>query len=237
MCKMKMMIIKKKPDKENINSLIKEYVQMMFDLYNSIDNSLTINNKVINLRNEEIKKVSIDYDFEYYFNFFSAISDYRERLKQKISQSSLDFLLLELKIDDFTVESRIKNINSIFSKIYQYINIKKEHGSVAINKCINDLFGLRIIVPLTSIEELHKTVVQLAEKNKWHCRITNASKSEYKAIHMYLLKDNYSLPWEVQFWLTKDDGHNRESHAKYKQAYTSWEFSYNAKDLYKVIKR
>ena len=117
MCKMKMMIIKKKPDKENINSLIKEYVQMMFDLYNSIDNSLTINNKVINLRNEEIKKVSIDYDFEYYFNFFSAISDYRERLKQKISQSSLDFLLLELKIDDFTVESRIKNINSIFSKI------------------------------------------------------------------------------------------------------------------------
>lgn len=75
---------------------------------------------------------------------------------------------------------------------------------------------------------------ELVNENNWHCKIYNASKQEYKAMHLYLIKDNYSLRLEIQFWLIKDDEKNRASHAKYKQSYTKWESLYSAKDLYEV---
>lgn len=222
-------------EKEIINK-IESHIKSIYDFYLTVDSSLVINEKRINLRNEEIKKVSLDYDASYYFNFFNAVAEYRERLKQDISNSDIN-TLLEVKNKRFIVESRIKNINSIFSKIYQYINTKKEKGNVSINKCINDLFGLRIIVPFQSIKKLLNIINDLSIKNNWKFKVINASKLEYKAVHMYLAKDNYSLPWEIQFWLIKDDACNRDSHARYKQAYTSWELSYSSKDLYRVIKK
>ena len=212
-----------------IKKQISECINGLFVLYLSMDNTLVINNKPLNLRQEKIRKVSLDGDdIKYYFDFYNALSLYRERLKQTIANSDVDFLL--------GIESRVKNINSIFSKIYQYIKIKKEKGNVSINKCINDLFGIRILVPLRSMKSLMTLVKELVDENGWKCKITDASKQEYKAIHMYLLKDNYSLRWEVQFWLEKYDSRNRISHAKYKQSYTSWESSYNFDELYRVVK-
>lgn len=217
----------KKIDK--IKSEIALCINGLFALYLSIDNTLVVGGKTVNLKQEKIKKVSLDNDdISYYFDFYNALSLYRERLKQKIADSNIDFL--------FGNESRVKNINSISSKIYQYINLKKEKGDVSINKCLNDLYGVRIIVPLRKMGELLEIVNTLSRENNWKCRITDASKQEYKAIHLYLLKDNYSLRWEVQFWLEKYDATNRASHAKYKQSYTNWESSYSVKELYRVVK-
>ena len=218
---------------ENYDEFIVNFVDNVFTFYNSVNNSLIVNGKKINLRNEEIKKASLDYDASYYFSFFSAISEYRESLKQNLATSEIN-ILLQSSGQGFTIESRIKNINSIFSKIYQYINLKNEKGSVAINKCLNDLFGLRIILNFNNFDELFNRLNYLAEQRNWKFKIINASKTEYKAIHLYISKDNYSLPWEIQFWLAKDDVSNRNSHAKYKQSYTSWELSYSNKDLYEV---
>ena len=223
----------KKKDKKDINSSISSFVKKVFEFYLTVDNSIVINSKKLNLRNEEIKKASLDYDVSFYFDFFNAISEYREKLKQNIASSEINSLLQSSE-KGFTIESRIKNINSIFSKIYQYINHKKEKGSVAINKCLNDLFGLRIILSCKNLKELFEILKELSEENGWKFKIINASKAEYRAIHLYMSTDNYSLPWEIQFWLSKDDATNRESHAKYKQSYTSWELSYSNKDLYEV---
>ena len=218
---------------QNYDGFIVDFINKVFAFYNTVNNSLVINGKTINLRNEEIKKASLDYDVSYYFSFFNAISEYRESLKQNIATSEINSLL-QSSGRGFTIESRIKNINSIFSKIYQYINLKKEKGSVAINKCLNDLFGLRIILTFYNLDVLFERLQFLAHQNNWKFKIINASKSEYKAIHLYISKDNYSLPWEIQFWLAKDDVPNRSSHAKYKQSYTSWELSYTNKELYEV---
>ena len=216
-----------------IENFISEYVEKLFRLYLKMDNSLVINNKKVNLRQEKIKRVSLDNDVDFYFDFYNAISEYRERLKQSIAANNMLFVHGE-KNDGLFVESRIKNINSISSKIYQYISLKKEKGDVSINKCLNDLFGMRIVVPIKKFPTLLETVKRLVDNHGWKCRIVDASKQEYKAVHMYLMKDNYSLRWEVQFWLLKDDSDNRASHLKYKQAYTSWESTYSNSDLYKV---
>ena len=215
--------------KELIKKEISNCINNLFSLYLNLDNSLVVNGKKVNLKQEKVKRISLDNDETgFYFDFFNALAEYRERLKQAIANNNIGFLN--------GIESRVKNINSISSKIYQYINLKKEKGDVSINKCINDLFGIRIIVPFKQIRSLEKMVIELAKDNHWNCRINNASKKEYKAVHLYLLKDNYSLRWEVQFWLEIHDAKNRESHAKYKQSYTSWESSYTIEELYKVIK-
>ena len=222
-----------KKTEHDIKEFIVQHVERLFQLYLTIDNTLVVGGKKINLKQEKIKRVSLDNDVGFYFDFYNSISEYRERLKQSIA--SIDTLFVHGQKDNgLFVESRIKNINSISSKIYQYISIKKEKGDVSINKCLNDLFGMRIVVPMKKLTSLIDMIQHISEEHGWKCRITDASKQEYRAVHMYLLKDNYSLRWEVQFWLERDDSNNRKSHLKYKQSYTSWESTYNSSDLYKV---
>ena len=219
-------------DKKIIEDNVLSYVEKILTLYQNTDNSLIVGGKKINLSRVEIKEVSLLNNPDFYFAFFNSVAEYREKLKKNIE--NVDFLNEKINDNPLYLESRIKNVNSIFSKIYQYISLKKEKGSVPLIKCINDLLGLRIELPMKSLNKAQILIEDLARKNKWNCRIYNASKNEYKAIHLYLLKDNYSLRWEIQFWLSKDDQSNRYSHAKYKQAYTSWESQYSASDLFEV---
>jgi ppGpp synthetase/RelA/SpoT-type nucleotidyltranferase len=46
---------------------------------------------------------------------------------------------------DFTIDSHIKNDNSIGEKIDTYLR-KDEEEKVEIDKCLNDIFGLRAII-------------------------------------------------------------------------------------------
>ena len=43
------------------------------------------------------------------------------------------------------MNTRVKALNSIQNKIEKYKN-KKESGKIPIKKCLNDIFGLRIIL-------------------------------------------------------------------------------------------
>lgn len=51
----------------------------------------------------------------------------------------------------------------------------------------------------------------------------DSSKKNYKALHIYFKKDNYSFPWELQIWNQIDEINNIDSHEKYKQDYVNWE--------------
>lgn len=226
-------MLNKKKKEELIGSIAK-YLGKVNSIYLQLDNSAIVNNKKVNLKSEQVKRISLDNDAEFYFGFFDAIYKYREILKQNIAEEGLK-LIDESNNTKIYVESRIKNINSIFSKIYQYIKEKDEHGSVAIIKCLNDLFGARVEVPVLKTKDLRDIIRQASDRANIKSIIKNASKQGYCAIHLYFVKDNYSFRWEIQFWLSKDDKKNRESHAKYKQAYTSWESTYKRKDLYEVL--
>lgn len=130
-----------------------------------------------------------------------------------------------LELDDY--EFRVKNQNSIESKLAVYMHKGEENGEkslrgkIPLAKCLNDLFGVRYIFKNNeySLQEIYTHL----KKTFPELKVTDSSKHGYKAIHVYFKKDNLTFQWELQVWNQCDVANNKESHRKYKQDYTKWE--------------
>lgn len=141
---------------------------------------------------------------------------YRQFLNDRALKLTMSFESLKLSC---VVDTRIKARNSIEYKIYRYI---QEHsdGEIPINKCFNDLFGIRIICE----EKLTNKQVSELIKNKFkNLKCIDSSKKDYKATHIYFKQDNFNFQWELQVWNKEDEINNINSHEKYKQDYVKWE--------------
>ena len=130
----------------------------------------------------------------------------------------------------FTVTSRVKNVNSINEKLEEYCNYRKENGEVQINKCFNDLFGIRAIIDCDNLK--HKDISDrfanpdfvIEEKNEKHRSLGHI----YKATHIYFKYQNkeyknIAFRWELQVWKSQDEKTNQESHKNHRYKYTEWE--------------
>ena len=128
-----------------------------------------------------------------------------------------------LKINTI-VNSRVKALNSIQFKIDNYEK-NHENGKIPIKKCLNDIFGIRMIF----IDELdYNKIINFVKCNYPKLRCINSDKGEYKAIHIYFGNDNNkNFRWELQLWDKKHEKSNLLSHSKYKQEYTKWESDKN----------
>ena len=103
--------------------------------------------------------------------------------------------------------------------INRYIDNKPEHGLSPINKCVNDLFRIRIICDgEIDFEDLQNHI-----NCSYGLKCINAAKADYIATHIYFKRDNYSFPWELQVWEKRYTDSNLISHHKYKQNYVLWE--------------
>ena len=117
-------------------------------------------------------------------------------------------------------ESRVKNQNSLESKLATYCGQNHENGEIALKKCVNDLYGIRYILKDNSdLLEIKNYV----KNNFPKLKCIDSSNNDYKAIHVYFKEDNYDFPWELQIWNPEDEQSNKKSHEKYKQGYTTWE--------------
>lgn len=169
----------------------------------------------INLKNNLVRDI-------YDKNLIENIRDYQSFLVNATIK-----LNLELE-KEYNVFNRVKTPNSIENKIKVYNSPAHEYGKVAICKCLNDLFGARIILDnelsYGEIRDFIKNEIDL-NKNNIDLKCIDSSKSGYKATHVYFKKDkdNSSFQWELQIWAAKDSNNNILSHEKYKQSYTKWE--------------
>lgn len=147
----------------------------------------------------------------------NTIFNYRELINENNIQLSLDFK--QFNNEKAKVNIRTKTKNSIEYKIRNYIQ-NHENGRIPINKCINDLFGIRIICSkeITNIE-----IAELINSKFNHLKYIDSSKQEYKATHIYFKQNNFDFPWELQVWNQIDEINNLNSHEKYKQDYVKWE--------------
>ena len=125
----------------------------------------------------------------------------------------------QFNTENAKVNIRTKAKNSIEYKIKNYIE-NHENGKVPINKCLNDLFGIRIICTKKIENEQIKQLVKLKFK---HLKCIDSSKQDYKATHIYFRQDNFNFQWELQIWNKEDEMNNINSHEKYKQDYIKWE--------------
>lgn len=135
-----------------------------------------------------------------------------------LAEEILSFIF-SLSESDQVVNTRIKTKNSIEYKIEHYF-LYHENGHIPINKCLNDLFGIRVILSgKFSHADILKHIIEQYPK----LRCIDSSKADYIATHVYFKSDNFSFPWELQIWKTEDRNKNLNSHRKYKQEYTHWE--------------
>lgn len=165
----------------------------------------------INLKNNQVCDLLEDREM------LNTIFNYREFINENNIQLSLDFK--QFNNEKAKVNTRAKTKNSIEYKIKNYIQ-NHEEGKIPINKCLNDLFGIRIICT----EEITNEQIKEFVENKFKdLKCIDSSKQEYKATHIYFKQDNYNFQWELQVWNKIDETNNINSHEKYKQDYVKWE--------------
>ena len=192
-----------------------------------------LENLISFIQNEYIQFNAKWQNSDYYFKFdlknnlivdlseneqmLNTIFNYREFINENNIQLLLDFKRFNTK--NAKVNIRTKAKNSIEYKIKNYIE-NHENGKVPINKCLNDLFGIRIICTKKIENEQIKQLVKLKFK---HLKCIDSSKQDYKATHIYFRQDNFNFQWELQIWNKEDEMNNINSHEKYKQDYIKWE--------------
>lgn len=133
--------------------------------------------------------------------------------------------------DDYVVNSRIKNIDSIYDKINKY-TYYHNNGKEPINKCFNDLFGVRIIFnEIFSFNEIYSIFNKIKNDYDINLKCIDSSKKEYIATHIYFRVDNYNFPWELQIWSIDNAQNNIKLHAKYKQEYKEWQDKLKGGDI------
>ncbi len=166
--------------------------------------------EIVNLKRTLMSDVDADSDI------YHDIMEYI----QFLSERDIDFILRFSMVCAYPVTTRIKTVNSIEYKIQRY-KWGSEQGKIPVNKCINDLFGIRVIIDeALSYEEIEK-FIERTYSGKYKC--LDSSKQEYKATHIYFKEGNKAFPWELQIWNACDAERNFASHKKYKQGYTTWE--------------
>lgn len=137
-------------------------------------------------------------------------------------QDLTDFSLENIYSIDcpYRVTNRTKNPDSIVAKLIYYRHEKSEKGMVSINKCLNDLLGLRVFVKNYNHEENITNLDEVLANQ--HIKVHNSCKGKYRATHLYFQNDNKLFPWELQIWNTEDEEENINSHQIHKQDYTKW---------------
>lgn len=145
------------------------------------------------------------------------VFNYRQFINDNVSD-----IVNDIQTQKFTnvVNTRVKASNSIQYKIQNY-EYNHEDGKIALKKCLNDIFGIRMIFEKDINYEEIKGYIEKAFPN---LKCIESCRGEYYAIHVYFGNDdNFKFQWELQLWDKKHEKTNLESHAKYKQDYTKWE--------------
>ena len=191
---------------------LKDLIDYIDSLYLSItDEWHKTNGTKVNLKKSLVSDIDAD------SAIYKTISEY----VQLLNDHSADVSLALSFACSCKVTARVKAQNSIEFKIHNYKTEQHEYGKVPINKCFNDLFGIRVILsPAQSFEEII-AFVEATYPGKYRC--IDSSKKDYKAVHLYFRKNNQTFPWELQIWNECDVENNFTSHKKYKQEYTTWE--------------
>lgn len=109
----------------------------------------------------------------------NTIFNYREFINENNIQLIIDFK--KFNSENAKINIRTKSKNSIEYKIKNYIE-NHENGKIPIEKCLNDLFGIRIICgQKLTYEQIKEFINQ--KYNKLKC--IYSLRQEYKATHIY----------------------------------------------------
>lgn len=193
-----------------------QLIPIVIEIYSDVQKSWEeTRNEKINLMRKQVRDIKKDN------NIFNTILEYKSFLND--NNIKMYEILYKSNLKNCVINNRIKAQNSIEYKIDRFQK-EKEQGKMSINKCLNDLFGLRIIIDEEfNIEEVFQDLKLHLTRKYNGLKCISSIKGDYRAIHIYFKIDNFSFPWELQIWSRKDEQKNLNSHKEYKQEYTQWE--------------
>lgn len=177
--------------------------------------------KPLNLKKLLISEVFVQEQSIILPSFLDYVLDYHNKLGQLMASIELEF-----QYDYMDCRTRIKQKDSIINKLVYYRDGKSEQGKVPVKKCLNDLFGVRIILD----EFEHNELSDLCQVQD-NVKCIDSSKNGYRASHIYFHgKSNEYFPWELQIWRKPDVLNNELSHKEHKskRRYIEWPRMYIA---------
>lgn len=196
-----------------IEELILDINELHINFHSNGDNQIKHH---INFSKRQINHLYIENKLSN--DFFSYVTAYKHAMSRLMNSIDADDL-----IDNYNslrLRMRIKEWSSLEEKIERHNNGPTE-GKIPIQKCINDIFGLRIISDKDYRN--HKDFDQMCErlkKEKVIFRYYTRNDDEYHGIHLYFKgKSNLYLPWELQIWYDGHEENNYQSHHQHKQGY------------------
>ena len=200
--------------KENYSTkILKDIIVFIQNKYNEISNEWENSREYISLNMQKYQVKDIYNDekiLTYIFNYRNFIND------RAIKITSSIYSLHRNNI----IQCRVKALNSIQYKIENYNN-NHEDGKISIRKCLNDIYGIRLIFE----EDINfENIIEFIKEEFPQLKCIYAKRGEYQAIHIYFgNEDNKKFQWELQLWDKLHEESNYLSHAKHKQGYTKWE--------------
>ncbi len=197
---------------------LEELLECIIEEYSRVSNQWKKedNYKEINFK-QKVKNIYHNKD-----EILAIVLLYREFLEKATVPLVMKLQKFNIK-NKSSVESRVKVQNSVEHKIENYMTAKHLNGNGPMERCLNDLFGMRIIYDKNIG---YKEVEQLMKQSYPQLRCIEAIRGEnqeYKAIHIYFKEDKYTFQWELQVWNRENELTNKKSHEKYKQDYKKWE--------------
>lgn len=178
--------------------------------------------KAVNLKTTRIDHLVHDSKLMINPDFLAFIDMYHQFLF--VETADIDF---EFEFAEYDVRTRIKQKDSIVNKLIHYRknDAIKNGATVPVNKCLNDIYGVRIVFDNLNHDDddFNCTINKLIEKYK--LKKLNKRSKEYRATHLYFKNGrNKYFPWELQIWSSIDAKRNEVSHEKHadKRKYTDW---------------
>lgn len=116
-------------------------------------------------------------------------------------------------IQGYDVQYRIKSQATTQSKIEQYRKREMRMGKIQLKKSLNDFLGIRIILPgITSNKDRILSFLESEKEKRRVSRYYPRKDGNYRGIHCYFAKDNFTFPWELQIWDINDRERNYREH-------------------------
>jgi len=118
----------------------------------------------------------------------------------------------------YNIRYRVKIDDTIYAKLKHYARKEKDLGTLPLDKCLNDIFGVRIILP-NARDELSEILALLESKKKQRhiFRYVKRDLEKYHAVHCYMYPNKHSFPWELQIWDSRDVQQNTYSHLEHER--------------------
>ena len=231
-----------------LNIMIDNYVRLVGivdSLYYVYENLIIKTDRYKNLNKINLNKKRVDDIFSDYI----VDKKFNDYIQFYINSFNNVFFTNDFKVDSILVQIeegiyfvkqaryRIKSPESIMNKLAKYTD-RKENGKIKINKCLNDLFGIRFIID--DYNKLRREFIDYLDirvnqeigfrnKIKLTSKGYNNIDSPYIADHVYFSSrlNNNIFPIELQIWDSVNLERNEKSHVIYKREYTNWAYQYN----------